>query len=428
MIKHLRWRLTCFNTLITGAVLLSMTFLCLFVSEQNIRENAFESFRTNMNHVCSYLREENQVSLSWLHRMESGEGTLISILDGGKPLFSTGFYEHQEEAEADFRQAFSLLEEEKETLSFEKQLLFSMEGTENYYVGFYRLPKENGELSVLLLFPLRPMEQRIVRQRIIVWTGSVAALVLLGIFSWCFTGKMLRPIEENQRRQAEFVAAASHELRTPLAGMLSAAGAMEKAEEGEKQRFYRMIQQEGQRMTRLIGDLLTLASGDSGSWKLSLRPSEIDMLLLNTFEIFQPRARERGLTLRISLPEEEIPVIQLDPDRLEQALAVLLDNALSYTPAPGTIDLSLSRLGNRVRITVSDTGPGIPDGEKEKIFLRFHRCEKGRTDPGHFGLGLSIAVEIIRQMGGRLWAEDAEGGGAAFCIELPIALWFSLED
>ncbi len=105
------------------------------------------------------------------------------------------------------------------------------------------------------------------------------------------------------------------------------------------------------------------------------------MLLLSTYEIFSSRVKEKGLKLRISLPEDEVPVMQLDPERLEQVLAVLLDNAMAYTPAPGTIKLSLSVLGNKVRIAVEDSGPGVPDAEKKSIFHRFHRSEKARSDP-----------------------------------------------
>lgn len=421
MIKHLRLRLTLFNTAITGAVLVSLTFLCLFVSEKNIRDNAYESFQNNMNRVCAYLQEGNQVSLSWLHQMESTDGCIVSILDQGKPLFSTGFYRNQEQALAGFQQALQQVHRTNSKLDSGNQHLFFMEGSENYYAGISRIYKNEGNLDVILLYPLRQMEQGIFRQRIIVWTGAAVALGLLGLFSWCFTGKMLKPIQENQQRQAEFVAAASHELRTPLAGILSAAGAMEKAEGTDKVHFYGMIQREGQRMTKLIGDMLTLASGDSGSWEVIRKPVELDMLLLNVYEIFLPRAREKSLKLTIGLPEQDMPIMQLDPERMEQALGVLLDNAISYTPVQGKIQLNLTIRENRARVTVSDSGPGVPDAEKEKIFQRFHRSEKARTDRGHFGLGLSIAAEIVELHGGKLWVEDAPMGGAAFIMELPIS-------
>lgn len=420
MIKHLRLRLTLFNTAITGAVLVSLTFLCLFVSEKNIRDNAYESFQNNMNRVCTYLQEGNQVSLSWLHQMESTDGCMVSILDRGKPLFSTGFYRNQEQALAGFQQALQRGHQTNSQSDSGNQRLFFMEGAENYYAGISRIDKNEGSLDVILLYPLRQMEQGISRQRVIVWTGAAVALGLLGLFSWCFTGKMLKPIQENQQRQAEFVAAASHELRTPLAGILSAAGAMEKAEGADKAHFYGMIQREGQRMTKLIGDMLTLASGDSGSWEVNRKSAELDMLLLNVYEIFLPRAREKELKLTIGLPEQDVPMMQLDPERMEQALGVLLDNAISYTPVQGKIQLRLTLHENRARVTVSDSGPGVPDAEKEKIFQRFHRSEKARSDRGHFGLGLSIAAEIVELHGGKLWVEDAPMGGAAFIMELPI--------
>lgn len=413
--KSLRLRLTLFNTAITGAVLVSLTVLCLFASERNMKDNAFQSFQNNMNRVCNYLDEEDQVKLSWLRQMEETDGTIISIQDQGRALFSAGFYNNQENAAQNFQKAFAMAHDQP--VRVDEQLHFTMSGTEYFYTGYSRISKGEGELEVVLLYPLTTLEHGIARQRFIVCVGVVAALQLLVLFSWSFTGKMLRPIQENQRRQAEFVAAASHELRTPLAGILSAAGAMEKAEAKDRQHFYSMIQQEGQRMTRLIGDMLTLASGDSGNWDMALKPTELDMLLLSTYEIFSSRVKEKGLKLRISLPEDEVPVMQLDPERLEQVLAVLLDNAMAYTPAPGTIELSLSVLGNKVRIAVEDSGPGVPDAEKKSIFHRFHRSEKARSDPGHFGLGLSIASEIVGRLGGSIWVEDSALGGAAFILE-----------
>lgn len=234
---------------------------------------------------------------------------------------------------------------------------------------------------------------------------------------------MLRPIQENQQRQAQFIAAASHELRTPLTAILSAASAWERAECAAPARqtvFSDMIRREGKRMSRLIGDMLTLASADSQSWEVRCEEVELDMLLLMVYETYSPLAKEKGLALSLTLPERDVPVMQLDKDRITQVLSILLDNALAYTPAPGDIRLELGLGRNSARITVSDTGPGVPDSEKTRIFARFHRGETARSHRSHFGLGLCIAAEIVKLHKGKLWVEDAKGGGAAFILELPI--------
>lgn len=142
------------------------------------------------------------------------------------------------------------------------------------------------------------------------------------------------------------------------------------------------------------------------------------MLLLECYETFGPQARKKGLRLNLFLPEET-PQILADPDRLSQALSILLDNALCYTPPSGNITLGLQTAGKKVRIFVADSGPGVPDGEKRRIFERFYQSETARSDRNHFGLGLNVAAEIANAHQGKLWVEDNPGGGAVFFLELP---------
>ena len=224
--------------------------------------------------------------------------------------------------------------------------------------------------------------------------------------------------KNSSQQKSVFLAQMTHELRTPLTSILSAASAMERAEGAEKKTFSQVIAREGDRMGRLIQDMLDLASADSGGWRMRKRPIEPDMLLLECFETYEPQARERGLGLHLQLPEN-VTVISADPDRIGQALSILVDNALSYTPAPGGVTIGIQTFEKKLRFFVSDTGPGVPDGEKQQIFQRFHRSEAARSDRKHFGLGLSIAAEIAAAHQGRLWVEDAPGGGAVFFIELP---------
>lgn len=174
-------------------------------------------------------------------------------------------------------------------------------------------------------------------------------------------------------------------------------------------------------MSRLVGDMLTLASSDSKQWQLQKEQVELDMLLLEVYEAHVSLAREKGLNLTLSLYEQDIPSILLDRDRITQVLSILLDNAGNHTPAPGKIELELTVHRSRVQIRVSDTGPGVPDEEKPRIFERFYRSEKSRSSRGHFGLGLSIAAEIVKKHNGRIWVQDATIGGAEFVVELPVS-------
>jgi len=417
MMNRLRHKLTAFNTAITGAILVGMALLCLFVSERNTRAAALQNFSDTLSAASAYAGGQNQISVTWRRQMESSGRVHIFIRDNGVPLFSMGLYPDEFSGQVERIQAWA--EENLDGSARSGSWVIPLEGA---FAGLIRIPKDGGSLELIMLYPLENLERGIRRQRLAVGLAALAAVGLLGLFSWHFTGKLLRPIQENQQRQYQFTAAASHELRTPLAAILSATSAWERAEclePGSQAMFSDIIRREGKRMTRLIDDLLTLAGADCQSWELRPKSVELDMLLLEAYENYLPLAKEKGLKLSLELPEQVGFSAQADRERLMQVLAVLLDNAMAYTPGPGQIRLGLSFGRNTARITVCDTGPGVPEEEKKRIFERFHRAEKARSSRAHFGLGLSIAAEIVRLHKGKIWVEDGKDGGAAFCIELP---------
>lgn len=425
MFCNLRWKLTAFNTVITGAILLCMIFLFLFISEENTRSQTYQTFLEKHNAVSFYLEVQNQVSAIYLHQMDSDPDTSISIRDAGVPLFSLGLSAEAKGMEEVFRlareyaeQAFSLDVKN----GYSGECFFPLSGIKgaNYFAGVSLISKNGSVMELITLYSLTEMENRIFQQRCWVYLAAMIAMVFLGFFSWIFTGKMLRPIQENQRRQTEFIAAASHELRTPLAAILSAASAMGRSEPAQQAQFSDMIQKEGSRMSRLIGDMLTLAGSDSKSWDIQLEDAELDMLLLDVYEVYEPHIQAKGLNLILNLPDTDVPIVKVDKDRIAQVVTILLDNAQNYTPAPGCIQLGLKAVRGAVLITVSDTGPGVPDDKKKLIFQRFYRGDTSRSNRSHFGLGLSIAAEIAQRHRGKIWVEDAPEGGAKFILELPV--------
>ena len=415
MFDKLRWKLTAFNSVITSGIMICLVLLCLSLSERNTKDQTYKNFTDTVYAVSSYLEVQNQISDEWLRQMEADPNVHISVLDAGMPLFSMTLSPEKEKLEPVFQTAWEIAQLPSGKNGYR---LFSMDG---YYAAAYRIEKQDSMVDLILLYSLAQMEAVIQNQRVLVFLASFAAVFVLGIFSWLFTGKMLRPIQENQQRQTEFIAAASHELRTPLAAILSAASAMERAEPIQRSQFSDMIHREGKRMSRLIGDMLTLSSSDSKGWALQKQPVELDMLLLEVYEAHYPLAKEQGIELTLSLYEQNVPSINLDRDGINQVLSILLDNARNHTPAPGKIELELTVHRKNVQIRVSDTGPGVPDDEKRRIFERFYRSEKSRSHRGHFGLGLSIAVEIVKKHNGRIWVQDATIGGAEFVVELPLS-------
>ena len=423
MIGSVRGKLTAFNTAVTAVILLAMTLLCLFVSEQDTRQQTLQNFHNYLNTLTSYLTSQDTMSSQWLRQVEGTGNVAISISDNGKPLFS--LRHGQGELSGQFQQVRSRAEVDYDLYADKscagKSCSFVMEGENgtDYIGGLAVVSKENSVMELMLLFPLEEMQQGIVRQRTVVFLGVTLALGVLWLFSWYFTGRMLQPIRESRQRQIEFTAAASHELRTPLAAILSAASAMDQAEGAQRSYFLQQIQGEGQRMSRLIGDLLTLSGGDSQNWEIHRAPADPDMVLLEIYERYLPLAKKTGLALEICVPQEQIPEVSMDRERICQVLNILMDNALAYTPAPGQVLLGLEAGKRHLRFFVSDSGAGVPEGERKEIFQRFHRGQKERSDRSHFGLGLSIAAQIVEHHGGKLWVQDGRLGGAEFVLELP---------
>ena len=259
---------------------------------------------------------------------------------------------------------------------------------------------------------------------------GIAALFLV---SWYFVGKSLEPVEVSRKRQNEFIAAASHELRSPLAVIESSVTAIAAAEESsaaprsaeclEKQTQYlKNIRAECSRMAALVGDMLLLASTDAGSWSVKRETVDMDTLLIETYELYEPVCRSSGIRLFLDLPEETLPHITGDSFRLKQLLTILLDNAVSYTPEDRGITISAVVNGKELTISVADQGCGIPPEARAHIFDRFYRGDSSRTDKRHFGLGLSIAKELAVLHGGRISVGETEGGGATFWIKLPVII------
>jgi signal transduction histidine kinase len=219
--------------------------------------------------------------------------------------------------------------------------------------------------------------------------------------------------------QQRFIADVSHELRTPLTVIKGNVDLMRRMRELDPD-LLDSIDQEAGRLTRLVTDLLLLAKAEAGSLPLTKASVELDTLLLEVIPEMRVLA---GNKIRVKLTEIDQLQVYGDRDRLKQVLLNLIANAIQYTPAGEEVFLSLARVGDRARLIVRDTGPGIPAEDLPYIFERFYRAEKSRTRSaaGGFGLGLSIAHWIVEQHGGRIEVNSREGRGTTFAVWLPLA-------
>jgi len=219
--------------------------------------------------------------------------------------------------------------------------------------------------------------------------------------------------------QQRFIADVSHELRTPWTVIKGNVDLMRRMRELDPD-LLDSIDQEAGRLTRLVTDLLLLAKAEAGSLPLTKASVELDTLLLEVIPEMRVLA---GNKIRVKLTEIDQLQVYGDRDRLKQVLLNLIANAIQYTPAGEEVFLSLARVGDRARLIVRDTGPGIPAEDLPYIFERFYRAEKSRTRSaaGGFGLGLSIAHWIVEQHGGRIEVNSREGRGTTFAVWLPLA-------
>jgi signal transduction histidine kinase len=234
--------------------------------------------------------------------------------------------------------------------------------------------------------------------------------------------RMGEALGEIERLKAEFISTASHGLRTPLAcakGYLSALGSGRQGSlDEESLRSVRRIEEEVDRVTRFVDQLLDFGRLRSGRLPMAMREVPAAALFTSIGRSFDALAEEKGIAYRIRVGEGLPSRITADPDRLGEALINLLGNAFKYTPRGGRVAMSVAPENGWVRVEVEDTGPGIPSGEVSLIFERYFRGG-GVVAPGT-GLGLAISKEIVERHGGRIWAECEKGSGARFIFKVPV--------
>lgn len=229
----------------------------------------------------------------------------------------------------------------------------------------------------------------------------------------------LRRLDEAKRR---IIADSAHELRTPVTLIRGSLEAMIDGVFPLDMDGLKSVYDETLRLSRLIDMLRELELIDSGELKLSRDDIELSSTLGKAVNLFKTQAGEKDIELGVTGRGGEGLEVRADALRLDEVLYNLIGNAIKYAPRGGKVELSARREGDAVLISVEDSGPGIPEAEREKVFERFYRMDKSRAqDSGGRGLGLSIAYEIVAAHGGSIRIESSPLGGSAFIVRLPLA-------
>jgi two-component system phosphate regulon sensor histidine kinase PhoR len=229
----------------------------------------------------------------------------------------------------------------------------------------------------------------------------------------------LRRLESLRR---DFVANASHELRTPIAAVRSATETLQTgalSDPTAANRFLDIIERNAQRLQSLVEDMLELSKLESNVFKLKRDRVELQRIVPIVLALFRERAEKKGVRLTSELAPA-LAAVEGDPRALEHVLSNLVDNAVKYCPSGTRIVVRAIEDEARVRLVVSDNGPGIPAEHLPRVFERFYRVDAGRSrELGGTGLGLSIVKHMVDSMRGKVSVESAVGAGSTFTVSLP---------
>lgn len=238
-------------------------------------------------------------------------------------------------------------------------------------------------------------------------------------------GALERDVAELHRQEAlrrEMVANISHELATPLTAISGFSEALldDVGDAAQQEESLQHIAREAARLRRLVDQLREVTRLEAVAPTLERSVVPLASLVDATVAVVAPEAERSGVSI-INAVSAELPSVFADADRLTEVLLNLLDNALRHTPSGGRITIDGRQETDMLRVSVSDTGPGIPPTERARVFDRFYRIDPSRAmATGGTGLGLSIVRGLVEAHGGRVWVEDAPGGGARFTFTLPV--------
>ena len=405
MFRKLRHKLTLINVLVMALLLLFFvlgTFVImqeqLFNQSQQLMQiiateagsGSVSDTRANNKHLTKYFYLKTDAS----GKITESSTDLPLVKDQLAPLVDETFRRPNPRGKVEFQD---------ETYTYLRVPLKSSPG---FIISFVDLHQDNEILGKLLSS---------------LTIGGLICLVLAYYGSRFMADRAMAPIKTSWQRQQDFVADASHELRTPLTVVqvnleLVKGNPEETVASQSKWLDYSLL--ETRRMSKLVDDLLFLARADSRQQTLEIKQFSLDTALREVIGSFTPLAETSGILLEASL-DSKITYLG-DEFRIKQLIVILLDNAIKYTPSGGRVTLGLQNWDTFAEITVSDNGEGIEQEHLTKIFERFYRVDKARSQQKEgTGLGLAIADWIIQSHHGQVKVSSSPGEGTTFVINLP---------
>jgi signal transduction histidine kinase len=231
---------------------------------------------------------------------------------------------------------------------------------------------------------------------------------------------MAADLERGEAARRRFFQDAAHEMKTPLAVIEATAAAVLDGVYEHDDRHLATIREQARLLGRVVDDLRTISLADAGALPLNRDVVRVDEVIASVVAAFAAKAAARDLTLAAAPVPLPAITATADRDRLAQALATMVDNAIRFAPHGGHVTVEGRALADAVRVEVLDDGPGVGAGDAARVFDRFYQADPGRDRAsGTSGLGLAIARAIVEAHGGRVGVADRPGGGARFWLEIP---------
>ena len=303
--------------------------------------------------------------------------------------------------------------------------IFEFNGTKNdNYLGIFAtiVTPNDTAYHLSLIYRQQSLFDILTKQAFLYVSLWCLSLIAVTAMSHLLIKKALKPTEVMLKSQKDFIASASHELKSPLAVILANAEKLEQLQidNTEFRKSVRILDKECMRMSKLVRDMLLLASSDAKSWTICKNTIDIDTLLISLYETYEPICINKKICLRLEISETSYPKFYADGERLFQILTIYMENAIHHSINNKQIEIKTAVTAKHITFFVTDHGKGIPEDDKPYIFNRFYCADKSRTDKSNFGLGLSIADELAKMMNGKVGCKDTDGGGATFFVTLPL--------
>ncbi len=414
MFKEIRRQITLFNTLILIAFLLLFILLLVFLVQWSFKRSGEKA----LINAAQRIRNEN------LSHYEDKEK------DFDKPAFhgvvGTEFIVWDQNGNAE---RMRIVNDDLIMKGYELSLDTSFNNAfktfdigDRTYRVYSAVYYEDDQKKIVQVFQEIDTEKNVIQYFVffLLFIGSFGILLLIPI-SYILAGKSLQPIKETFENQKKFIADASHELRTPLTVIQTNVEVLRLKEDevlADNIKWLNNIGNESESMSKLVSQLLTIAQSDNNKIVFEKKNFDLSMLCAEIIDLMVDVARDKNIRLKGDI-EPDIEY-EGDEEKLKQAIRILVDNAIKYTPSGGQVDLILKDGIRFVSISVKDTGVGLSPEDQKKIFSRFYRVDDARNrESGGFGLGLNIADMAVKHHGGRIKLQSVPDEGSTFTIILP---------